>query len=124
MLFSTILNRNLTFINTFMPHQDIKRRFKKISKKVLFKFFPLIVRLDETVLGELSTIDTLKEDFVRRYVSRCAPGSSRGESRIGTPPNFMGNLQFVAGSADSISLLVIIDYPLDRQYQQLREQLG
>lgn len=36
----------------------------------------------------------------------------------------MGNLQFVADSAASISLLVIIDYPLDRQYRQLREQLG
>lgn len=37
--------------------------------------------------------------------------------------NFMENLQFVAGSAASISPLVIIDYPLDRQYQQLREQV-
>lgn len=42
----------------------------------------------------------------------------------GAPPNFMGNLQFVAGSATTIPLLVIIDYPLDRQYRQLREQLG
>jgi len=49
---------------------------------------------------------------------------SRGESRADTPPNFMENLQFVAGSAASISPLVIIDYPLDRQYRQLREQLG
>ena len=76
------------------------------------------------VLGELSTTDILKNDFVHRYVSRRAPDSSRGESRTGTPPNFMENLQFVASSAASISLLVIIDYPLDRQYRQLRKQLG
>lgn len=64
------------------------------------------------------TTDTLMNDFVHRYVSRRAPDSSRGESRVGASPNFMGNLQFVVGFG-SISLLVIIDYPLDRQDRQL-----
>lgn len=65
------------------------------------------------------TTDILMNDSYIRYVSRRAADSSRGESRAGASPNFMENLQFVLGFG-SISLLVIIDYPLDRQYRQLR----